>query len=228
MESGRTKSVINYDPDLLYNVLLGHKNGNLDKIYTINFPEKFGTPEFPLVVEIISRIPYTNENNVAKLYLKSNPIREAERYGNKFLRMNELGKKEQDVRIQYLEELIRKMDVQIQILTAKTNKTNKTNKNQTPEERTSKIAELDTTLYNDIVLQNVLKDQLKLDDYVTRKELKDFDYVTDDELGEVLNMYVTKANQKIQDARIENTYVTKTELAIFATNIGTTYPFTKV
>ena len=138
MESGRTKSVINYDPDLLYNVLLGHKNGNLDKIYTINFPEKFKIPEVPLVVEITSRIPYTNENNVAKLYLKPIPIDEVERCGHKFLRMNKLGKEEhnariieqdvkitdQDTRIQHLEELVRKMSEQILILTEKSNKSN--------------------------------------------------------------------------------------------------------
>ena len=211
IESKQTKSVINYDPDLLYNILLGYKNGNLDKVYTINFPDKYNGLVFPLVVEIISSIPYTNENNVAKLYLKNNPIGEVERCGHKFLRMNELGKKEQDVRIQYLEKLVETLVINdqknqeqinemknlIQILLEKTNENqtnkNQTNKNQTPEEKKSKIAKLAATLYTDPRSRYILKEQLGLLDYVVKDNCiapKDNFYVTKNNFDNVFSDYV--------------------------------------
>ena len=63
------------------------------------------------------------------------------------------------------------------------------------------MAKLAASLYSDIDSLNVLKGQLKLDEYVT-----------DDELDEELKDYVTKNAKNVQDTILITTYATKADL----------------
>ena len=243
-ESGQANFIINYDPELLYKILLGYKNGDLDKMYAINFPDNFKTHEVSLVVEITSIPPYIGKKKITKLYLNLNHIGEIERCERKFLRMNELGKREQDIKIQEQNKKINHLENLVETLIANNQKNleqmremnnliimKKTDKKQTPEEKNSKIAKLATSLYSNPELRNILKDQLGLDKYITKTEFNIFEYVTDSDLSEVLSEYVKKDKLNTQITRIDlelNNCVKDIQLATFASKAELVHLATKI